>query len=76
MDTLSKGGSEHTVPTHARVMTLGVSFSPATLSSTTGVGKSAEDALRSIFTVASFLVPRILPHCDDATPLAWRPRRP
>src|SRR5665648_251880 len=49
--TLSIGGAEHTVPTHARVMMLSFSLSrPATLSSTTGVGSSAVDGLRSIFT--------------------------
>src|SRR5450759_636760 len=49
--TLSIGGAEHTVPTHARVMMLAFSLPwPATLSSTTGVGSSAVDGLRSIFT--------------------------
>ena len=44
------GGVEHTVPAHASVMMLGFSLPwPATLSSTTGVGRSAADGLRSIF---------------------------
>ncbi len=50
MATLSMGGAEHTVPAHASVMMLGFSLPwPATLNSTTGVGSSAVDGLRSIF---------------------------
>ena len=68
--TLSIGGEEQAVPAQASVMMLGVSASPVTLRSTTGVGSSAADGLRAIFMRPPRGPGSIVPYGRNRTPLA------